>query len=437
MNTDFQLHPPATGSEELLLDRTLVRAFLDSVPDCVYFKDRESRFIAVSASKANRHGMKSADLVGLSDFDVFTEEHAQWARVDEENIMSTGTPVLSKLEKLDWPDGRTSWTEVTKLPLRDETGEIIGTFGISHDVSTEQQMSVDLEKARRDLVDTSRKAGMAEVATGVLHNVGNVLTSLNVSANMIAASLHQSKAESLSRLAALLQQHEHDLGTFVTEDPKGRRVIEFLDTLAQHALEERDQLLKELGSLQESIDHVKEIVSMQQAYATMVGVVEPLDPAEMMEDALRMNAAALIRHQVSVVREYHPVPRIVAEKAKVLQVLVNLIRNAKYACDEAGLPDKTLVLRLEPAEGFVRLVIADNGVGIAPENLPRLFQHGFTTRKEGHGFGLHSAVNAATEMKGSLTACSGGLGQGATFTLTLPIAPGEPNTPRSSPSAES
>jgi PAS domain S-box-containing protein len=425
MNANFPLHPAVADPQQPLLDRTLVRAFLDSVPDCVYFKDRESRFIAVSASKAHRHGMKNSDLVGLSDFDVFSEEHAQWARVDEENIMSTGIPMLGKLEKLDWPDGRTTWTEVTKLPLRDETGEIIGTFGISHDVSTEQQMRTDLEKARRELVETSRKAGMAEVATGVLHNVGNVLTSLNVSANMIAASLHQSKAESLSRLAALLEQHEHDLGTFVTEDPKGRRVTEFLETLAQHAIEEREQLLKELGSLQESIDHVKEIVSMQQAYATMVGVVETLDPVEMMEDALRMNAAALVRHQVNVMREYHPVPRVVAEKAKVLQILVNLIRNAKYACDESGMPDKTLVLRLEPADGFVRLVISDNGIGIAPQNLPRLFQHGFTTRKEGHGFGLHSAANAATEMKGVLTVSSSGRGQGATFTLHLPTASNE------------
>lgn len=403
-----------------LLDRTLVRAFLDNIPDCIYFKDRESRFIAVSASKARRHNLKSAELVGLSDFDVFSEEHAQWARVDEENIMNTGVPVLGKLEKLDWPDGRTTWTEVTKLPLRDETGEIIGTFGISHDVSAEQEMGISLEKARRELVDTSRKAGMAEVATGVLHNIGNVLTSLNVSSNMIATSLQQSKADSLARFAALLQQHEHDLGTFVTEDPKGRRVTDFLETLAQHAVEERDQMVRELQALQESIDHVKEIVSMQQAYATMVGVVEPLDPATMMEDALRMNAAALVRHQVAVVREFHPTPRILAEKAKVLQILVNLIRNAKYACDEGGHPDKTMVLRLEAGEDHVRFVVSDNGVGIAAENLPRLFQHGFTTRKEGHGFGLHSAVNAATEMRGTLTACSGGPGQGATFTLKLP-----------------
>lgn len=161
---------------------------------------------------------------------------------------------------------------------------------------------------------------------------------------------------------------------------------------------------------------------MQQSYATMVGVVEALDPAGLMEDAIRMNAGAFVRHQVSVIREFFPVSRVTAEKAKVLQILVNLLRNAKYACDESGRIDKAIVLRLEEDAERVRFVIADNGVGISPENLQRIFQHGFTTRKEGHGFGLHSALSAATEMKGTLTAESAGLDQGATFTLALPIA---------------
>ena len=286
---------PATG--ETVLDRTLVRAFLESVPDPVYFKDRESRFIAVSRSKARRHGLESpGQLNGLTDFDLFAEEHAQWARVDEENIMSTGTPVIGKLEQTVWSDGRRGWTRVTKLPLRDAGGEIIGTFGMSTDVTEAQLMHAELEKTRRDLTEASRRAGMAEVATGVLHNVGNVLTSLNVSANMIASALHQSKAESLARLAALLEEHAGDLGDFLSRDPKGRRVPEFLESLAQQAAEERDQLQQEIASLQANLDHIKEIVSMQQAYATMVGVVEALDPAQLFEDAIRMNAGAFVRH---------------------------------------------------------------------------------------------------------------------------------------------
>ncbi len=417
MITDATLDAPDTAH----LDHALVRAFLENVPDLVYFKDRDSRFIAVSRSKAIRHGLMPAEMVGKSDADFFSPQHAEWARADEESIMNTGTPVLGKLEKITWPDGRQTWATSSKLPLRDEHGEVIGTFGLSNDVTKSKQLELELEKAHKDLVDASRVAGMAEVATGVLHNVGNVLTSLNVSASTLTTGLRESKAASLAKLAGLLREHQDDLGTFLTEDAKGRRLPEFIETLAQHFVAERERLLQEIASMQQNIDHIKEIVSMQQAYATMIGVTEPLDAAAMLEDALRMNAGALMRHDVQVEREIDFVPPILAERAKVLQILVNLIRNAKYACDDGGGATKTLTLAVKHGEpGRVLLIVKDTGVGIPAENLTRIFGHGFTTRKTGHGFGLHSSANAAREMNGTLTAYSGGPGLGATFTLDLP-----------------
>lgn len=421
----FPAPAPVAEERSALLDRVLVSAFLEHVPDCVYFKDRYSRFIAVSQSMVRYFGGATRrQIVGRTDFDFFAAHHARIAYEDEQRIIRTGQPMIGKLEREVWPDGRITWVVTSKLPLRDDQGKVIGTFGISKDVTKTREMEVALEKAHRDLVDASRIAGMAEVATGVLHNVGNVLNSLNVSASVIASGLRQSKADSLGKLAALLREQGANLGEFLAHDPKGKRVPEFLATLAQHAVEERDRLLAEVASLQKNIDHIKEIVSMQQAYATMVGVVEPLDPAVMMEDSLRMNAAALVRHEVRVVRDFQPVHQVLGEKAKVLQILVNLIRNAKYACDDGGQKDKVVTLRIR-ANGpdRVQLVVADNGIGIPPENLTRIFQHGFTTRKDGHGFGLHSAANAAKEMKGALLAHSDGPGAGATFTLELPIVP--------------
>ncbi|HEX3728818.1 MAG TPA: HAMP domain-containing sensor histidine kinase, partial [Opitutaceae bacterium] len=264
---------------------------------------------------------------------------------------------------------------------------------------------------------------MAEVATGVLHNVGNVLNSLNVSATVLATGLRQSKTEALTKVCALLDEHAADLGAFLAADPKGKLVPEFLRSLSRHAHEERARLLQEIDSLQQNIDHIKEIVSMQQAYATMVGIVEPLEAGVLMEDSLRMNSSALLRHEVSVVREYEPVPPVFAERGKVLQILINLIRNAKYALDEGRAADKVVTLRIGPGTaGAVRFVVRDNGVGIASENLDRIFNHGFTTRTHGHGFGLHSSALAAKEMKGTLSVHSAGPGQGAEFRLELPAA---------------
>ncbi len=406
-----------------MLDRALISAFLDNVPDIIYFKDRESRFIAVSRSKAKRHETEPEELVGKSDADYFSKQHADRARLDEEKIMATGTPVLRKLERTQFIDGREGWTEVTKLPLCDKAGAVLGTFGISADVTEERRIKLELEKAQRKVVEASRMAGMAEVATGVLHNVGNVLTSLNVSADVIAGSLRQSKAGSLGKLSALLDEHQDDLGAFLSEDPKGRRIPEFIESLALHWVEERDRLLQEIASLQENVDHIKEIVTMQQSYATMIGVLEPLSPVNLMEDAVRMNAGALARHDVSCVRDFQPAPHVITEKAKVLQILINLIRNAKYATDATGSTEKRITLRIHPGEaGRVHLVVQDNGIGIPAENVPKLFTHGFTTRSDGHGFGLHSSLVVAREMKGNLTAHSDGTGKGATFTLDLPAA---------------
>ena len=422
------------GSEvghDFSVDRALVNAFLHNVPDHVYFKDLESRFITASTSQMNALGCSTQSaLRGRTDFDFFNPEHATRAYEDEQRIIRTGQPMLGKLENETWPDGRVTWVLTSKLPLRNERGEIIGTFGVSKDVTKQKETEQALERAQRELVDASRLAGMAEVATGVLHNVGNVLNSLNVSASVISAGFKQSKVESLAKVSALLRDHTSDLGDFLTNDPKGRRIPEFLESLAVHSLAERDRLLAEADSLQRNVDHIKEIVAMQQSYATMVSIIEPLDATALMEDSLRMNVGALARHAVNVVRDFKPAPQILAEKAKVLQILVNLIRNAKYAADDGGRADKLVTLRIETtAEGRVRLTVADNGIGIPPENLTRIFGHGFTTRVGGHGFGLHSSANAAREMKGSLTVHSDGLGLGAAFTLELPaVAPSAATT---------
>jgi PAS domain S-box-containing protein len=415
---------PVADDRSAQLDRALVAAFLENIPDKIFFKDRASRFIAVSRSLVENFGAADAAAVlGRTDFDFFSAAHAQPAYDDEQRIIRTGEPILDKVEKETWPDGRVTWSLTSKMPLRDAAGAIIGTFGLSKDITRTREMEDALEQANRDLMAASRMAGMAEVATGVLHNVGNVLNSLNVSAAVIADGLRQSKADALGQLAALLRERAADLGPFLAADPRGRRVPELLATLAAHAAEQRDRLAQEIAALQRNIDHIKEIVFLQQDYATMGGLVEPLEAAPLVEDALRMNAGALLRHEVEVARDFAPVPRALGERAKILQILVNLIRNAKHACDDAGQPGKRIVLRLRGAAGRVQFVVADNGVGIPAENLTRIFAHGFTTRAGGHGFGLHSAANAAREMKGTLTVESAGRGHGAVFTLELPAAP--------------
>ncbi len=280
-----------------------------------------------------------------------------------------------------------------------------------------------LDQAQKELINVSRQAGMAEVATGVLHNIGNVLNSVNVSASLVTDQLRESKAANLPKIAAMLEEHAGDLAEFLTDDPKGRKIPAYLAALAAQIAAERQVTIGELDHLRKNIDHIKEVVAMQQSYARASGVNESLPLADLIEDALRMNADSCARHHVQIGRDFQALPVVTTDKHKLMQILVNLVRNAKHACEDAGGTDKKITLRTTADAHSVTIAVADNGVGIVPENFTRIFSHGFTTRKNGHGFGLHSGAIAAKELGGSLRVESAGPGQGATFVLTLPLVP--------------
>ncbi len=279
----------------------------------------------------------------------------------------------------------------------------------------------------RQLVETSRMAGMAEVGTSVLHNVGNVLNSVNISTSLISEKIRKSKVPNLGKAIALMQEHQKNLPAFLTGDARGRELPAYLASLSTRLTEEQEQILQEVNLLASYIDHIKEIVAMQQNYARVSGLTESLDAIDLVEDALRLNEGAIARHQVKVIREYKgPVP-VTVDKHKVLQILVNLIRNAKYALDDGNPPEKLMTVRITADDLRVRISIIDNGVGIPAENLVKIFGHGFTTRKQGHGFGLHSGALTAKELGGSLTVKSEGWGKGAAFTLEFPRQPAANN----------
>lgn len=300
-------------------------------------------------------------------------------------------------------------------------GNLIKVFGTAQDVTERKQAEIEIERINKQLLDVSRRAGMTEVATSVLHNVGNVLNSVNVSCSVIAENVRKSSISNVIKTADLLKQHSGDLSNFLTGTPMGQKLPAFLERLGERLVEEQTLALEELRLLGQNIEHIKEIVAMQQNYANVGGVRETLPIEELVEDALRMNGAALIRHRIEIIRDFQKVPDILVEKHKVLQILVNLVRNAKHALTDSERVDKQLTLRISADDEHLSLSVVDNGIGIAPENMTRIFAHGFTTKIDGHGFGLHSGVLAAKEMGGSLIAQSDGPGTGATFTLKLPL----------------
>ena len=278
------------------------------------------------------------------------------------------------------------------------------------------------QAAQRQMLENARHAGMAEIATNVLHNVGNVLNSVNVSAELIGSKVRNSESAGLARAVALMDAHAHDLGDYITSDPRGRMLPAYLKQLAQALAEEREGIAADLAALTKSVKHIKEIVATQQSYAGGSSLVEEVQIIDLIEDALRIDSGGLGDPHVSVTREFAPVPLLMLDKHRVLLILVNLISNARFAMKGAPGAQHRLTLRVEVAQdGTLQVGVTDTGEGIPAENLTRIFAHGFTTKKDGHGFGLHSCVLAAREMGGTLLAHSDGPGQGATFTLKLPL----------------
>lgn len=281
----------------------------------------------------------------------------------------------------------------------------------------------ELREAQAELVTTARRAGMAEIATNVLHNVGNVLNSVNVSARLLYEKVHASKGQGVIRVAELMRQHSDDLGAFISSDPKGRALPGYLGKLAEALAAEQRSMIDELVQLTKSIDHIKEIVATQQSYAGNSSVLEPGSLRELIEDVVRICDVSLARHHVTLIKELADIPMMSLDKHKVLQILINLINNAKQALDSVADRPSRITLRLKATDDkHVRIEVEDNGEGISRDNLTRVFEHGFTTRADGHGFGLHSCILAAHEMGGELTVQSAGPGKGALFTLELPLA---------------
>ncbi len=283
-----------------------------------------------------------------------------------------------------------------------------------------QAAAVRAEALQRELLSVSRMAGMAEVASGVLHNVGNVLNSLNVSVSVVGDKVRGSKVATLARSVQLYEDYPGGMPAFLSSE-KGKVLPQYLATISKHLAEENAAILRELSSVADNVEHIKTIVMTQQSYARLTGHRESVKLAELLDDALRMAESSFARHDIHLTKEYDDVPEITTDRHKLLQIIVNLVSNARHALKSLPVEGGRLTVRVQRNGDRLAIAIQDTGVGIPAENMGRIFQHGFTTKVDGHGFGLHSSANAARELGGFLSAASDGPGQGATFTLDLPL----------------
>ncbi|MDY7227847.1 sensor histidine kinase [Hyalangium rubrum] len=424
------LHNAAKDAAQRSLEQTLkelregerkLLSLIESTEDLVASVDLEGRVLTINSALKHlyrkRFGVELEP--GMAFFGPMgPEQFERWAP----HLAQALQGKRARFEEL-LPGASQSLVDISVNPIFSEAGQVVGLTLMGRDLTARRQAEVRLEEMHRTLVDVSRQAGMAEVATSVLHNVGNTLNSVNISTSLVTDGLRQSRVSGVSKAARLLREYTSVPTSALGQDPQAQKLATYLTALADELQNEREAMLQEMLALTGSVDHIKSIISMQQKHARTAGAVEQVAVPQLIHEALRLHAVSFEQRGIRIEQDYAQVPPLVVDRHKLLQILINLLSNARHALEASPQPDKCLTLRLRgKAEGgWLLIEVADNGVGIAPEHLPRLFSQGFTTKRMGHGFGLHISALATAELNGRLTCSSAGLGQGATFTLELPL----------------
>ncbi len=296
--------------------------------------------------------------------------------------------------------------------------------GIARDITSRKAYEDELHKLNQQLVASARRAGMAEIATSVLHNIGNILNSVNVSVELIQKYIQKFDIDNIMLAIQMINDHINSLEDFLKNDPKGKLLPTYFTETKKMLAENSNHLRDEISRLKSSILHIKEIVAMQNTLSGVSKMIEKISVSELIDTVILHVESSLTKNEIQLEKQYENIPSIETDKNKVMQILINLLQNAKDSLiitAPGPLKKITISAHMKSDNNYVEIKVTDTGLGILPENLSRIFTFGFTTKPQGHGFGLHSGALLAKELGGKLEVESEGIGHGATFVLTLPL----------------
>ncbi|MGQ0667283.1 MAG: ATP-binding protein [Nitrospiraceae bacterium] len=447
-----------------------VKHALDVLAQGVVMLDQQGSIVLANTAFAKRAGLPLDKLIGSSLSRLpWTQAAPSTEALNEPWTLALNTRAAQTDVRmvLADPSGKSWHFVVSSAPILDERGRLRGAVVSLDDVTELEEANVALSSAvkeleqsqakimnqnlelehtnqslvveiaerkkveserevlNRRLQEASRQIGMAEVAASVLHNVGNVLNSVNVSVGMIHKTLERTPVGKFGRIGQMVRDHMNDLSVYLAQDEKGKQIPSYLVKLAEQVNTNFAGINKELDALDSNVEHIRRIITAQQGLAKPQVLLEPIQLRDVIEQALAINRDSLGRGGIAVVRDYAELPATMCDRHQILQIMVNLINNAIHVMK--AVPGRshrlTVTIGYHPeSRERAQIQVRDTGIGIKPDNFKRLFTQGFTTREGGQGLGLHSSFLAAKLLGGTLSAASEGEGKGATFTLDLPLA---------------
>lgn len=406
-------------TKELTESREQFRLIFKRAPTAIALFDRSFRYLIASDRWLHDYHLDPLKFLGRNHFELLPEFSEKWSLIHQRCLK--GEVLSNSEDSVQRPNGTVDWIKWEAHPWYNQEGAIEGIMMFTENISQRKRGEAELLQLHNQLVESSRSAGMAEVASSILHNVGNVLNTINVSINILPQKIASMQIEKVAKLDQVLGQQE-DLSRYLTEDGQGKHFYSYFHELTRNLLYWKAEILSELQSVESNFEHVVNIVNTQQGYASEAKGIEDLYSVnDVVEDSLKMVEAGLARHKVKVIKELAPMNQSLLNKHKVIQVLVNLLVNAKDSLEGCGQEERKIRIRSELVGDRIRLEVIDNGSGISEENRNQIFRFGFTTKVNGHGFGLHNSAVVAKEMGGELSCHSMGIGRGATFIFEIPF----------------
>ena len=405
-----------------------LRTLLDQARDSVFVSNAlNGRFLEVNQAACRNLGYSMDEMLQLSiqDIEAVLPDELQWA-AHMQHLRSVGWLALEGVHRRK--DGNTFAVEVVTVYLPKPDGVYL--LAIARDATQRRETEDKVRTLQSSLLDASRRAGMSEVVSGLLHNVGNVLNSVNVTTEVLLDQLSKSRAAKLQEVLAVLEQHRDDLPGFLAGE-QGQALIVYLHKLGDHLLTEHEAQCERARFLRKNVEHMSNIIRLQKSYIPDSGIEETVFLNEFITDAVAFDQPVMnsggtsAAPEVTLAVECQLLAPVRMDKHRVMQIILNLLSNARAAVQSTDQLDKRIAIEiaLTAAGDRLQIQVRDNGIGIPQTLSDKIFQLGFTTKARGHGYGLHMSAVAAEQMGGSLKCHSDGPGLGAAFLLDLPHHP--------------